>query len=408
MATPGMRTALNLPDAAAQTNAERRGSGVQRGDVVTLAELGSASSTADVMLERSSRPIDPRSGTVPPLKGDKQVRIHHGSGNFPARLIMKNAELKPGERALAQLQFDAPVFVFAGDRFIVRDWSEQRTLAGGLILDPEADRRKFRGAGQQTFLLARAEDVSANGFIRAQLVRDGAVPRQDLLVKSRFSAAEISHAATMLEQDGVAAFAGDFLVEAKWWQALVRTAEGAVEEWHRLHPEQLGVPLTDLRAKMERDCGTEGIFDALLHALLDCGFAQAGSAVRRATHRPALPAQLRAAGDKIRAVLVAKPFEPPARKDLATDSATHQALRFLIQTGEAVEVGLELVLLADTLEQVRAAVRAHLRTQKSATVSELRQALNTNRRVIVPMLEYLDRIGVTQRQGDQRVLRQPK
>jgi selenocysteine-specific elongation factor len=38
-------------------------------------------------------------------------------------------------------------------------------------------------------------------------------------------------------------------------------------------------------------------------------------------------------------------------------------------------------------------------------VSALRQALGTNRRVMVPLLERLDRDGVTLRRGDQRVLR---
>ncbi len=394
-----MRTALNLPDAAAQTNGDVYGSGVHRGDVVTLADLGNAGATADVMLERSLRQIDPRSSPTP-LKRDKRVRIHHGSGNFPARLIMTIPELDPGDSGLAQLQFDGPVFAFAGDRFIVRDWSEQRTLAGGIILDPDADRRKFRTAAQQTFLESCAADCTASGFVRATLVRDGAVRRQKLLIKSRFGAGEILQAGTMLAQAGAAVIKGDYLAEANWWLALVRTAEEAVDVWHRLHPEQIGMPLTELRAVVERDSRAEGVFETLLTTELSGrGIAQAGSVARRSTHRPALPPHLRAAGDKLRAALNAKPFEPPARKSLATDSAAHQALRFLIETGEAVEVGPDLVFLADTLAKVRDVVRAHLRAQRSATVSELRQALATNRRVIVPLLEHLDRLGVTSAAG---------
>jgi hypothetical protein len=33
--------------------------------------------------------------------------------------------------------------------------------------------------------------------------------------------------------------------------------------------------------------------------------------------------------------------------------------------------------------------------------------LGTNRRVIVPLVEYLDKTGVTLRKGDERVLREP-
>jgi selenocysteine-specific elongation factor len=40
-----------------------------------------------------------------------------------------------------------------------------------------------------------------------------------------------------------------------------------------------------------------------------------------------------------------------------------------------------------------------------ATVSELRQALGSSRRIMVPLLERLDREGVTRRVGDKRCLR---
>ena len=43
--------------------------------------------------------------------------------------------------------FEQPVFALAGDRFILRDWSEQWTLAGGLVLDPEGDRKKISQPG---------------------------------------------------------------------------------------------------------------------------------------------------------------------------------------------------------------------------------------------------------------------
>jgi selenocysteine-specific elongation factor len=42
--------------------------------------------------------------------------------------------------------------------------------------------------------------------------------------------------------------------------------------------------------------------------------------------------------------------------------------------------------------------------QKSATASELRQALGTSRRVIIPLLEHFDKLGLTRREGDNRVL----
>jgi len=50
-------------------------------------------------------------------------------------------------------------------------------------------------------------------------------------------------------------------------------------------------------------------------------------------------------------------------------------------------------------------VRAFLREHGPATAGELRQALGTSRRVVIPLLERLDKEGVTRREGDHRSLR---
>ena len=44
--------------------------------------------------------------------------------------------------------------------------------------------------------------------------------------------------------------------------------------------------------------------------------------------------------------------------------------------------------------------------RESATLAEVRDALETNRRSAQALLETLDRLGVTRRQGDARVLRE--
>jgi selenocysteine-specific elongation factor len=118
-----------------------------------------------------------------------------------------------------------------------------------------------------------------------------------------------------------------------------------------------------------------------------------------------LTPQLQAAGEKIRAMIAAKPLDPPSRKDLAPDAASNQALRFLVQSGELVEINVEIVLSADAMKQAAEMVRSHIRKHGPATTSDLRQMLGNSRRVAIPLLERLDRDGLTVRQGDKRALR---
>jgi len=108
---------------------------------------------------------------------------------------------------------------------------------------------------------------------------------------------------------------------------------------------------------------------------------------------------------KLRQALVATPFDPPSRKELAPDTLSQKALRFLIENGEAVEINEDVVMSAESLARATEMIHRFLREHGPATVSELRQALGSSRRVVIPLLERLDRDGVTMRKDDRRVLR---
>jgi selenocysteine-specific elongation factor len=389
---PGTRTALNLADLAALEE-------VRRGDVVTLADLGGPAEAIDVLLE-----ISPRASRT--LKDGLRVRVHHGSGNVAAHIALASKELAPGGRALAQFRLEAPAFVFAGDRFTVRDWSEQQTLAGAIVLDPDAARRAFRTKARQDWLRRLGDaGAGADAFVAAYVARDGAVPRRRLLLKSTFSEADVAAAVDRLAAAGTLVVCGDFACDAAAWQALARRAAETIDADHRTHPEHLGLPLADLRAALEASLPAPELFDALVTELSRGDFTRVGAVVRRKAHRAALPPELRTAGAAIGRTLAAKPLEPPSRKELTPDAASQRALRFLVETGEVVEIGAELVMSAQGVAQATETVRAFIRAHGPATVSDLRQALGSSRRVVVPLLEHLDRTFVTLRQGDRRALR---
>ena len=390
---PGTRTALNLTDVDALE-------GVHRGEVVTLEALGGPSEILDVLLE-----ISPRAAR--PLKDGLRVRAHHGSGNVAAHVaLVRGKELVPGGHVLAQLRLEAPAFVFAGDRFTVRDWSEQRTLAGAVVLDANGDRKALRTPARQQSLGLLADSIDdVTRLVAAYVARDGAARRAQLLLKSNYGTDDIDGAIARLESAGSLVRVGDFVADAARWQALGRLAGEAIDAEHRAHPEHLGLALADLRAALETELPFAEMFDPLIVALCAQEFVRVGSVVRRAAHRPALPEPLQAAGAKLAQALAAKPLEPPSRKELTSDAVSQRALRFLIETGEVVEINAELVMSAQAVARASEMVRTFIHEHGPSTVSDLRQALGTSRRVVVPLLEYFDRTFVTLRQGDKRTLR---
>ena len=172
-----------------------------------------------------------------------------------------------------------------------------------------------------------------------------------------------------------------------------------IDAEHKAHPERPGVALDSLRACIQKIL-PEGVVVALLEELCANGFRREGTVMSRASHTLKLPATMQAGVDKMRGLLQTKPMEPPARKDL-TDT---KAVRFMIDTGEAIEISTELVMDAGAFKNAVGQIRGRLQ-QDGAKTSELREMLGTNRRVIIPLLEKLDRDRVTVRQGDVRVLR---
>jgi selenocysteine-specific elongation factor len=389
---PGSRTALNLSLDAVED--------IHRGDVITLNEFGGPSAVLDVRIE-----ISPRATHT--LKDGVRVHAHHGSGNVAARVAFRGDRiLAAGEHAVAQLRLEAPAFVFASDHFIIRDWAERNTLGGAIILDPDGDRKLFRRDSRMQFLNARDRspaDVSC--LVASQVAYEGAAQKSQLLLKSRFSGEDVSAAVARLAASGSVVLAGSYIVDAARWRVLHRLAIEAIDARHRAHPEQSGLPLTDLRTALKDEMPVAGLFDAVVADLCTREFAQVGAAIRRASHVPALPSQLQAAGAKIRATLAAKPLDPPSRKDLAPDAGSQQALRFLIETGEVAEINVEIVMSTESVKRATEMIRQFIRAKGPATTSDLRQMLGNSRRVAIPLLERLDRDGVTLRQGDKRFLR---
>jgi selenocysteine-specific elongation factor len=402
VAVQGSRVALNLPDLRpADGRANRTPDTVARGDVITLAEFGKPSRAVDVLIERSGRTISP-DARPRPLKNGASVHVHHGSGSFAARVILLDADvLAAGEKSLARLSAEEPVFAFVGDRFVIRDWPEQHTLAGGVVLDADPSSGSARREKQRMLLEARSQSpFDASAYVASQLKLDGFANAGLLLLKSRFSRGDIGEAIKRLGDAKQIVVESELVADQAQWSALKTRAIETIDGYHQNHPEHVGLPLVELRKALH----SSAAFDAMVANLSRDGFVRAGAAIRRVAHRPSLPPKLSGAGARLRGALAARPFDPPSRKELAPDDVSFGALKFLLSTGEAVEISSEIVLGAEAYDHAIALIRGHLKIHQAATVSELKTLLNSSRRIMVPLLEYLDKQGITRREGDKRRL----
>ena len=407
MVLPGTRTALNLPEMGIRKGRSR--DGVRRGDVVTIAGLGEASQRLHVQLRKSVRGAGLKGGPASrPVKHAQRVRLHHGSASIGARVMFfENADLEAGGELLAELRLDEPVFALAGDRFVLRDWSKRFTICGGSVLDPAPPESSYRTPAQIEFLTARATDPeSAKIQLRSLLARDQIVgDGADLLAQSRLSAEEVVDAVKAAEEAGGLTRIGTRLFDAGALGSIVADAGARIDAIHVSNPELPGLPINDLRAAMKAKLPEAKLFDVLIDHLCANGYARSGTAMRSQNHLPQLPPNLKLAGETLRRVLAENPLGPPNPKDLAASGDAGTALKFLLETGEAIQLSDKAIILSTAYEDAKAKVRAHIGAEGPATAAALRDVLGTTRRVLIPLLERFDRDGVTARRGDLRVLR---
>jgi selenocysteine-specific elongation factor len=385
VAQPGMRTAINLPDLRVDQ--------IKRGDVVTLRNHGAPSSTLIVRVERPSRPNGDKT-VAHPLKNGSSIYVHHGASRVAGRIrFRENGSLEAGKEKIARLKLASPIYAFIGDRFVVRDSSERHTIAGGIVLDPD---------GEKESLVASVALDNVDSLVRATLARQGFARRENLLSKSRFSADEISEALINLEENGEIIVCQNIAADCDFWRKLRAQAIGLIDAAHKESPERAGIDLGELRSALRIQ--ESEVLESLVADLCKGDFVRKGSVIARTSHRPMLPVHVQSVEKRIREALNGQPFDPPSRKAIESDPQARQVVHFLIENGDVTELALDVVLLRESFEGMKSQVAEFISKNGPATVSELRQALGSSRRVMVPLLERLDREGVTTRAGDKRML----
>jgi len=382
---PGMRTAINLPDLSVDQ--------IERGDVVTVPGHGAPTSTLIVRLEKSPRLKEDKLGAQP-LKNGSSIYLHHGASRVAARIrFVENGSLEAGTGKIAYLKLALPAFAFIGDRFVVRDSSERHTIAGGIVLDPDDNKESLASS-------IAIDDLDS--LVHATVARRGFARRENLLSKSRFSADEIAEALRNLEENGGIILCQHIAADCEFWRRLCAKAINLIDATHKESPERAGIDLAKLSSEIRIQ--EPELLESLVADLCEGDFVRKGSVIARASHRPTLPVGVQAVEKRIREALTEKPFDPPSRKTIESDPQARQVVRFLIENGNLTELAPDMVLLRESFERMKSQVAEFISKNGPATVSELRQALGSSRRIMVPLLERLDRDGVTQRVADKRTL----
>jgi selenocysteine-specific elongation factor len=310
--------------------------------------------------------VDVRLHALAVLPGE--LTFHVGTAAVPVHV-------RPLGEDVARLTLRQPLPLQAGDRAVLRDPGRSAVAAGVLVLDADPPPLRRRGAAAR-----RADDLaSATGRLdlRAEVSRRGAV-RRDLLLALGATSARIAGVREV----------GDWLVTEAQWDAWRAGVAPAVDAWAARSPLDPGMPLPALRRAL-------GLPDAVLVGPLvaAAGFRVEDGRARSAAQQASLGAA-EAGIAEIERRLGMDPFAAPESNDLAGLRIGRRELAAAEKAGRLLRIDPEIVLLPSAPEIARQRLGA---LPSPFTTSQARQALATTRRVAIPLLEYLDAHGITER-----------
>ncbi len=402
-ATAGQRTAVNLQG----VNIEQ----APRGSV--LAPAGRLQSTS--MLDAR---LDLLESLPRPLAHRARVRLHHGTIEVMARVAFFGVEqgksalqLEPGESRLVQLRLEEPITALPGDRFIIRSYSPQVTIGGGMIVDsmPEKHRLRDKEARARVEQL-EAADADERAAIFLEMSGATAMTATEIAARTGATDEQVAGTARELIRTGRAIEVHNSPLMLISMEAYRRLAAGVLDvlaAHHKREPLSLGLSREEVRERLFGGLRPE-IFRAVIARLSgEQKIAAEREALRLASHRPAMTEEETLAKQQLEAAFKSSGLqaatldESAARVGLRLDLA-RKLYNLLTAEQRIVRIG-DFIFHVETIEDLKSRVRAQKAVNPKIDVAVFKEITGgITRKHAIPLLEYLDRERITRRIGNER------
>jgi selenocysteine-specific elongation factor len=432
VASAGQRTAINLQG----VNVDQ----VPRGSVLVPPERLRPTSMVDARLELL--PSAPR-----PLTQRARVRLHHGtaevmarvvilqgdrenrtgskternssdlevtnseSTNDPRNWIIERGAIRPGGSAIIQLRLEEPITAVPGDRFIVRSYSPQVTIGGGVILDALPEKHRIRDELVR-MRLEKLETADDKERVALFIEMAGAVGAPESEIAARTGATDTQLSAATRELIGTGRVmevtgAPLLLISENSYRLLAGRVTDLLSQHHRLEPLSLGVSREEVRDRIFGQVRPE-IFRSVVAHLVDEGKISAERDVLRlSSHRPALTALDEAAKKALEGWFESAGLQSGTLEEAAAATGTKMDLArklYNLLTAERRVIRIaEFVFHVDSIEDLKMRIKTRKNINSKIDVAIFKELTGgLTRKYAIPLLEYLDREHITRRVGNER------
>jgi selenocysteine-specific elongation factor len=353
------------------------------------------------------------------LKSRQRVRVHIGTIEALARVQVLNerGEIAPGEKDLVQLRLEIPIVCIPDERFILRFFSPQITIAGGKVLDNSAAKHRRKDVEnvrkylqnlleadklkQVKLYLETAAEHGAN--FKDLQARTGW--REDILRKT---IAENIEKKAIIEAES-------FLIARTPFENLKLKTLTEIEIFHKKEPLAKGILRETLREKIFAHLPPE-IFRTVLKSLeSDKKIASEKDIVRVSSHNLELSNDDKTLRERLEKIYKSAKLEVPKLEDALLEAIKNtksdknharKVFQLLLNSGEVVKISDEFYFAKIEVDNLIAKLKKFAETadDKFIDVPKFKDLAGISRKYAIPLLEYFDREKITRRAGDKRLI----
>lgn len=393
MALPGSRTAINIAG-------------------VDIADVDRGAVVAAPGVYRPTRRIDAKLEILPDavtgVKHNDQVKVFILTSESAGRVrLLQKQEIKPGEVGWVQIEFEKEVVVANGDRFILRRMSPAQTIGGGVVVEAHSASRYKLADSAVLESLERKIAPGAENQVLTAVVEKPFSTREEILANidggSSSAVEEIGRlvdANQLVELKPAPEQSARYITTAEW-QRLTSKMLDLVDRYHKQFPLRIGINGDELARKIRITNNELALCKETWkrdHQIIE----NAGILAFPSFEIIYSPNQARRL-DQYYGMIEKDPYNPPSVKE-ARDMLTDELYQSLIDQGMFILLSSEVVIRKGEFEQMLEYVKAEIANLGSITLAQFRDHFYTSRRVSQAFLEYLDRKGVTVREGEGRRL----
>jgi selenocysteine-specific elongation factor len=408
-AQSGQRTAVNLAGAEV--------SEIERG--MTLAPIGRLLPTQIIDVELKVLPTAPRA-----IRTRSRLRVHLGSAEVLARVRVLNnrGEVSPGESGFAQLRFENPVVALHDERFIIRSYSPAETIAGGLVLDPQATKHRGREMAKTHERLRSLLDSERPGKLAVFVAAAGdhGLRPSDIAARTGWNDEVVMQVAKQAQEtttvgDATIMDADGVLVSTENFERLSRIAIDEVKRHHEREPLARGLARETLRERHFTHAAPEIFRTVITRLEKDGALIAEKDIVRAREHGQELSAADEQLREKISQAYKRSALEAPTLDQALVEAGvpaaqrTHarKILQLLLDNGTLVRVQGEMFFHTHAIEHLKGLLRAFATAhepERLIDVPGFKDLAGVSRKYAIPLLEYFDRERITVRAGDKRII----